>query len=183
VALKGQPFKKLFGVLKTVAPTLLAGAAGPFGPLVMGIAKQVLGDEKMTDDQLEEAVASAAGTTEGLTKIREMETRAQEVEAGLKVRFAELEVQQEEGLHKDRADARARQIAMKDNAPMIVLIITSIGFYGALAYIFTHGFPADAKDVLLMMLGPLGGAWLASVQFYVGSSSGSKIKTEMMASK
>lgn len=171
--MKGQPFKKLFGVLKSVAPTLLAATGSPLAPLAMGIAKKVMGNDSMSDEQLEEAVASAAGTTEGLAKIRQIEADLQKAELEQEFKFAELET-------GDRADARARQVALKDNTPAVVLYLTTIGFYGVLGAVLWRGLPANGGEVLLMMIGALGSAWGASVQYFVGSSSGSRQKTELL---
>lgn len=167
--MKGQPFKKLWGVLRSVAPTLIAASAGPLAPLALTIAKKALGSEMMTDDALEEAVAKAAGTTEGLAQLRQIDADLQKAELDHGFKFAELETD-------DRKDARARQIALKDNTPAIVLYLTTLGFYGTLAYLLLYGLPASGGEVLLMMVGALGSAWGASVQFFVGSSAGSRQK-------
>ena len=171
--MKGQPFKKLFGVLKTVAPTLLAATGSPLAPLAMGIAKKVMGNEAMTDDALEEAVATAAGTTDGLAKIRQIEADLQKAELEQSFKFAELETH-------DRADARARQIALKDTMPAQVFYLTSIGFFGALVFMFIRGIPQTGGEALLLMLGSLGTAWGASVAYFVGSSAGSRAKTDLL---
>lgn len=57
--MKGQPFKRLFGVLKTVAPTAVAALGGPYGALAAGVMKKVMGDESMADEDLENAVLAA----------------------------------------------------------------------------------------------------------------------------
>lgn len=176
MALKGKPFAKLFGVLKTVAPTLLAAAGGPLGPLAAGVAKQILGNEKMSDEQLEEAVATATGTTDGLAKLRAIDAELQKIEAEQDFKFAELDA-------NDRADARARQIATKDNLPAQVLYLTTAGFFGTLAYMLMYGLPENGGEALLLMIGSLGAAWGSSITYFVGSSSGSKHKTELMGGK
>ena len=173
MALKGQPFKKLFGVLKTVAPTLLTASGSPLAPLAIGIAKKAMGDESMTDEKFEEAVASATGTTEGLARLREIEAELQKVELEQEFKFAELEAH-------DRADARARQVSLKDSMPAQVFYLTSFGFFGALVFMFVRGIPAEGGEALLLMLGSLGTAWGASVAYFVGSSAGSKAKTDML---
>jgi hypothetical protein len=171
--MKGQPFKKIFGVLKSVAPTLLAATGSPLAPLAMGIAKKVMGNEDMTDDALEEAVATAAGTTDGLSKIRQIEADLKKTELEQRFKFEEIEAD-------DRADARARQVALKDNTPAIVLYLTTVGFYGVLGAVLWRGLPDNGGEVLLMMIGALGSAWGASVQYFVGSSSGSRAKTDLI---
>lgn len=172
--MKGQPFKRLFGVLKNIAPTLLAGVSGPLAPLALTIAKKALGSESMTDDALEEAVSKASGTTEGLAQLRQIEADLQKAELEHEFKFSELEVD-------DRKDARARQIALKDTMPAQVFYLTSLGFFGALIFMFVRGIPATGGEALLLMLGSLGTAWGASVAYFVGSSAGSRQKTEILA--
>jgi hypothetical protein len=179
MALKNQPFKKIFGVLKAVAPTFLAGAAGPFGPLLSGVAKQVMGDEAMSDDQLEEAVASASGTTDGLARIREIESRSREVEAGLKVRFVELAIRQQEIDAGDRTSARAMGVA-KGLLPQIVLSVAyTVGYFWVL-WLFLTGRVVVQTDQLIMvttLVGVLTAVQVQILNFWFGSSSGSKEKT------
>jgi hypothetical protein len=174
MALKNQPFKKLFGVLKAVAPTLLAATGSPLAPLAIGIAKRVMGNEAMTDEALEEAVASATGTSEGLAKLRAIEADLKKTELEQEFKFEELATD-------DRKDARARQVALKDNTPQIVLYLTSVGFFGVLVLLIFRGLPPTGDQVLMMMIGALGAAWGASVQYFVGSSSGSSRKTNILA--
>lgn len=171
--MRHQPFKKLWGVLKKVAPTLLAASGSPLAPLAYGIAKRALGDESMTDEKLEEAVAVATGTTEGLAKLRAIEAELTKIEIEQEFKFEELATD-------DRKDARARQIELKDYTPQIVLYLTSLGFFGVLVLLLIRGLPETGEEVLLMMIGALGSAWTASVQYFVGSSAGSRRKTNMM---
>lgn len=171
---KKQPFKKMWGVLKRVAPTLLAASGSPLAPLAMAVAKKVMGDETMTDAKLDEAVATATGTTEGLAKLRQIEADLAKIELEQDFKFEELATD-------DRKDARARQVALKDTTPQIVLYITSVMFFGVLLVLLWRGLPGSGEQVLLIMIGALGSAWGAAVQYFVGSSSGSHRKTNILA--
>jgi hypothetical protein len=64
-----------------------------------------------------------------------------------------------------------------------VLCLTTVGFYGVLGYLLKNGLPPNGGEVLLIMIGSLGAAWGSAVQYFVGSSSGSKSKTDLLASK
>jgi hypothetical protein len=179
--MKGEPFKKIFGVLKAAAPTLLTAFGGPAGGIVAGVARKVLGaSDDTTDDALAEQIAAAAGSTEGLAKLRAIEVELKRIESTEKIDLAKITQASDEADHKDRADARARQVAMKDSAPMWVLIVTTIGFYGVLGYLLVNGLPTNGGEVLLIMIGSLGAAWGSAVQYFVGSSSGSKTKTDLL---
>ena len=73
MALPGRPFARIGAVLKQIAPTLLAGFGGPAGALVASIAKKAMGDDTMTDDALQNAVEMAAGNSEGVAKLKQIE--------------------------------------------------------------------------------------------------------------
>lgn len=181
MAIKGEPFKRVFGVLKAAAPTLLTAFGGPAGGIVAGVVKSVLGTgDAATDDELAEQIAVAAGSTDGLAKLRTIELELKRIESTEKIDFAKIAQESADAEHKDRADARARQVATKDNTPAIVLYLTTVGFYGVLAAVLWRGLPDNGGEVLLMMIGALGSAWGASVQYFVGSSSGSKQKTDLL---
>lgn len=182
--MKGEPFKRIFGVLKATAPTLLTAFGGPAGGIVAGVARKLLGaSDDATDDDLAEQIAAAAGNTEGLAKLRAIEVELKRIESTEKIDLAKITQAAAEGEHRDRADARARQVALKDSAPLWVLVITTIGFYSVLGYLLVYGLPANGGEVLLIMIGALGSSWGAAVQYFVGSSSGSKQKTDLMVGK
>jgi hypothetical protein len=45
------------------------------------------------------------------------------------------------------------------------------------------GMPKTGTEALLMMIGSLGTAWTGVMQFYFGSSAGSKAKTDALTLK
>ena len=138
----------------------------------------------MTDGELEEAMATAAGSTEGLVKLREIEQRARETEAGLKVRFAELAVEEERIHADDRGSARQLAIATGIWPQVILSTLYTIGYFWVL-WLYLTGRVADLMPEQQAMTTTLVGA-LTAVQvqilnFWFGSSSGSKDKTAAMA--
>jgi len=64
--------------------------------------------------------------------------------------------------------------------PAVLTIVTTVGFFGILAWLIRHGLPDSGRDAVLIMLGTLGTAWTGCVTYYVGSSAGSARKTEAM---
>jgi hypothetical protein len=81
----------------------------------------------------------------------------------------------------DRASARQREEVVKDWTPKILAYGVTLGFFGVLAMMFTHAIPDTGHDVLLVLIGSLGSAWIAIINYYYGSSSGSAAKTQILA--
>jgi hypothetical protein len=111
----------------------------------------------------------------------------------LKLRLEEdkLELVEKEMAYKDTAGARDRevQIATSDKAPYlnkvispiiaIVVLLLTFGLFGVL---LTGSTPVDAsrKDILIYILGVLSTISTQIVQYFFGSSAGSKDKNEMI---
>ena len=83
----------------------------------------------------------------------------------------------------DRDSARQMQIASKDWTPKVLAFFITFGFFGALVWILVFGIPKTGMEVILMMLGSLSTAWTGVIQFYFGSSAGSKEKNNLLAAK
>lgn len=112
------------------------------------------------------------------------ELNAQHIEA-----MEKLAEQQYESSLKDAQDARTRetQIATSAQTPLInkiasplIAAFVTTGFFGLLFYMVKHDVPNANKDVLNIMLGSLGTAWITIVSYYFGSSSGSAEKNEQI---
>ena len=82
----------------------------------------------------------------------------------------------------DTASARAQTVALAQTGSRIawgapVVSVLVVGMFGAiLALISTHAVPAEARDLLNVMLGSLAASFGAVVQYWVGSSAGSQSK-------
>ena len=83
----------------------------------------------------------------------------------------------------DRANAREREIKTQDWTPKALGISITLGFFGLLYYLLRHEPPNGSRDILNIMLGSLGSAWIGVVSYYFGSSAGSARKTELLSAK
>lgn len=81
----------------------------------------------------------------------------------------------------DRKSAREREIAVKDRMPAVLAILITAGFFGTLAYMIRYGVPKDGSEVLYMMLGTLGTAWISVTGYFFGTSAGSQAKNNIIA--
>ncbi len=73
---------------------------------------------------------------------------------------------------KDRDSARIREAAIKDHTPTWLAFIVTVGFFAALGAMILMPVPEASRDVLNIMLGSLGSAWIAIIAYYFGASAG-----------
>ena len=82
----------------------------------------------------------------------------------------------------DVASARGQTVSLAQagskiawGAPVVSVLV--VGMFGAiLVFLATRAVPADAKDLMNVMIGTLGASFGAVVQYWVGSSAGSQAK-------
>ncbi len=161
-----------FQVFKTIAPTMATAAAGPFAPLVAPFINKIFG----VDPSDPKAVQSAL-----LSMTPEQALAMRQAENDFTLKMEELGIQKEQLVYQDIANARAREIAVKDSTPRFLAYLVTAGFFGTLGFLLVHGKPETGGDALLVMLGSLATAWAGIITYYYGSSSGSAAKTDALA--
>lgn len=168
--------------LAKLAPTIAAAAGGPLAGTAVNAIETALGLNKSSTDlsqrQDDVAAAIAGATPDQLLALKKADNdfQVQMAEIGFKdaEAIAALEVQ-------DRSSAREREQNLKDWTPRALAAGVTLGFFSVLLYMLVHDVPATTKDVLNIMLGSLGTAWVSIIAYYFGSSSGSDRKTELLA--
>jgi len=165
-------WKKIVG---TVAPAI----AGVFGTPVMGvgvkIALEALGitpDAGNEEAQLEQAMKTA--TPDDLLKLKQ-------ADHAFKIKMKELNMKLEQTHSDDRKSARGIPNGI---IPQVVLSVIYTVAYGVVLYCFMTGklsVPGDQSILFGSLIGILTGAQVQILNFWFGSSSGSKEKTQAMA--
>jgi len=163
--------QKALQVLRTVAPTIALAVGGPFGPLASAALSAALGTPK-GDDKATEAALLAATPDQLLALTKENDA--------FQVQMKQLGIDEEKLVYEDIANARAREIAVKDSTPRYMAYLVTVGFFGVLGYLVVEGKPVSGGDVMLVMVGSLGTAWTGIVAYYFGSSAGSAAKTDAL---
>jgi membrane-bound ClpP family serine protease len=167
-----ESFGPLLGQL---APTIATALGGPLaGVAVKTLSNALFGHEDATEDQISDAMASA--TPDQLAAIKK-------IDADFKVQMKSLDIDLERISAGDRDSARQMQRETKDWVPKVLAIVITLGFFGILIWMLLKGMPQTGTEALLMMLGALGTAWTGVINFYYGSSAGSKAKTDAMNTK
>lgn len=165
-------------LIRQVAPTIATALGGPLAGLATKtLSEALLGEPNGSPDEIAAALGSAS--PEQLAKLRE-------IDANFRVTMKKLDIDLAQIDASDRADARKRQADTKDKTPMVLAGVVCIGFFGTLVSLMFYGLPNRGQDALLIMLGALGAAFTAIINYYYGSSSGSRAKEaiiEQMAGK
>jgi hypothetical protein len=162
---------KALQILQTVAPTVALAVGGPFGPLASAAISAVLGTPPGDDKAAETALLTA--TPDQLLALKKAEEEFQ-------IRLKELGIEESKLVYDDIANARAREIAVRDSTPQILAYGITAGFFGVLGYLVAYGKPAVGGDVVLVLLGSLGTAFTGIIAYYFGSSAGSASKSDAL---
>ncbi|NML32453.1 hypothetical protein [Paraburkholderia antibiotica] len=81
----------------------------------------------------------------------------------------------------DRANARAMGVTNRDWVPKVLAMAVTTGFFGILLLMAFQSLPPANKDLVNVVVGALGTAWISIISYYFGTSVGSMRKTELLA--
>ena len=171
-ARRGNKRSKLKRVISKTAPALAHALGGPLaGVAVEQISKAIFGAPTENEEALHDALQMAGPEQWTALKLAEFEFRRALRDASI----AELRVHAD-----DRANARKRQATMEDWTPSALGAAIVLGFFLVLGVMITQKLPDGAETEFSIMLGALATMAAAVVNYFFGSSSGSKEKTRMM---
>lgn len=170
---------------KKVLPFLTAGLsiAGPAGALAASVlgnipALKTAAGENPTVDGITKALSSLTLTPELTAQLKEAELQyqAQMQKMGFDDETAILKIAAD-----DRASARQMQIQTKTWIVPLLAILVTFGFFTLLALMLFHSIPTASENVLDTLIGVLGTAWIAIVNYYFGSSAAHVELTKTLA--
>jgi len=164
--------KTIGGLLGQIAPTIATAIGGPVAGMAVKALAGALGlSQDASSDDVQTALMNA--TPEQLAAVKK-------IDADFKVQMKELDIDLERIAAGDRDSARNMQMQTNDWIPRAMAVMVTFGFFGILTWLLTKGVPPTGSETLIYMLGALGTAWTGIVQFYFGSSAGSKAKTDAL---
>jgi hypothetical protein len=176
-------WSKVAATIGAKAP-LLAGLIG--GPVGLGVAtaaaiiSHALGTPSDPD-----IVETALNDPEALDKISKAESANSLQLQQLVVAAAQARLSFEADMARisagDRADARAMGIANKDWVPKVLAMSVTAGFFGILLLMALRALPEANRDLVNVVVGALGTAWISIIGYYFGTSASSIRKTELLA--
>lgn len=160
--------------LKSIAPTIATVLGGPLAGMAVQAIGSAMGMSDATGERINEVLTSGNMTGEQVAAVKKAELE-------LKAKLAELKIKPEEIAAADRDSARQMQTTVRSRIPGSLAILVTLGFFGILIGLMTDELSTANQEPLLIMLGALGAAWGAVIQFYFGSSAGSVAKNELLA--
>lgn len=160
--------------LAGLAPTLASAILGPLGGVAVSAIGKIFGIDGATTEQVAKVFQDGKLTPDQLSAIKQLEMKYQADEKERGFRYAELEF-------KNTSDARDMQKQTKSYFPATLSTFITMGFFSILITMLVWEY--KPTEPLLIMLGALGAAFGAVVNFWLGSSNGSQRKSELLGSK
>lgn len=159
--------------LKTIAPTAATLLGGPLAGLAVEAIGAALGMEEPTVRKVQDALTAGQLNGDQIVALKA-------AEQALVVKLRELDIRVEEIEQVDRASARVRESAVKDNTNKILAYIV-VGAFVALVASVLFG-TAKVDSVLAgTLVGYLSAKAEQVLAYYFGSTKGSADKTAMLA--
>lgn len=168
----GNDWKSLF---KSVAPAIGTALGGPLGGAAAAFLADKLGVETKTVEAVTEVLNSGKLTPEQIENVKLADIEFRKFLETNKIDMAKLDVD-------NTKDARDMQKTTRSSYPAWLSTLVTFGFFGILAAMFVYPEVKESAP-LMIMLGALGSAFASVVNFWLGSSHGSTIKTDALVRK
>jgi hypothetical protein len=176
-------WSKVANNIGTTAP-LLAGLVG--GPVGLGVtAAAAIISHALGTPSDPAFVEPALNDPGALEKLRQAESANSLQLQQLMVTAAQSSLAHEADMARiaagDRESARAMGVANRDWVPKVLAMAVTAGFFGILLLMAFQPLPGANKDLVNVVVGALGTAWISIIGYYFGTSVGSMRKTELLA--
>lgn len=156
-----------FEWLKTIAPTVASALGGPLAGLAVQAVGSAFGWSDTTQAKVERALTSGQLSGEQLVQIKIAENELKQKELELGIKFEQLATD-------DRADARKRETAIRDNTNRILGFSIVIVWAVLNGILMLSAVPSGSEQLIARLLGTLDAALMLVLYYYFGSSAGSK---------
>ena len=167
-----RPRGRIRRAIAKTAPQIAEQLGGPLaGAAVAAIARAIFGREDVDETAIADAVEKITG--DQLVALRRAEN-----EFRIAIRQAALEEARIDAGH--RASPPDRRAKMKDWTPSALGAFIIAGFFATLGVMVARKLPAGAETEFSIMLGALATMTAAVVNYFFGSSAGSREKTLLL---
>lgn len=159
--------------LKTLAPLLGTALGGPLGGAAASFIADKLGIESGTIEAVTDVLNSGKLSSDQIAALKVAELEFKKFLETNKIDVMRLEFQNVDS-------ARQMKIATKTFFPEILSTFITLGFFGILAWMMYDDSVVESQPILIM-LGSLGAAFGAVVNYWLGSNKGSDRSKELLA--
>ena len=160
-------------IAKVGAPLLGSVVAGPAGGVIGQLIASQLGASTNTDDLVKKIIADPV-------KVLEIEsnTKVQLQQMALEQTKSELarQTQQQQLDFDNTKNAREMNAKSESYMAQIVSFIVMIGFFGCIVLVARFHQQPEDEQVIYMMFGSVSMAFGAVINYWIGSSNGSRMK-------
>jgi hypothetical protein len=164
-------WKKLLG---SFVPVLGTALGGPLGGAAAGFIADKLGLSDRTVEAVTSAISSGKLDAAQIAQIKLAEIEFQKFLETNKIKLEEIAA-------GDRNNARELLKATRSYVPATLTMVVTFGYFTILIGMMLKLFVAADSQVMLIMLGQLGTAWGVCISFWMGTTSSSKDKTDILA--
>lgn len=165
--------------LKKIAPFLSTALSfgGPVGAIAGKALSTALGTK--SDANPDDLAAAIAGATP------EQIAAIQKAEQDFQVQMKQLDIQSVDDLEKiaadDRANARNREIQVKDYTPEVGFYLMLAVFVGIVYALFKYPVPPENKAVIYSLVGSFMTMLIAAATYFYGTTRSSANKDKVLA--
>lgn len=161
-------------LLKTIAPLLGTALGGPLGGAAAAFIADKLGLDSKTVKNVSEVLNGSKMDPNQIMQIKLAEIEFEKFCKMHEIDVAKLDMD-------NTKDARDMQKQTRSYFPATLSTFVTTGFFGILVTMLVYEY--KPTEPLLIMLGALGAAFGAVVNFWLGSSAGSQRKDALLAEK
>ena len=159
--------------ISKVAPVVASSLGGPLAGVAVTALGELFGINDPTQSKIQAVIENGQMTGEQISAIRQLEIKLKADEAERGFKYAELEF-------KNTDSARNMKVATNSLFPEALSTLVTVGFFGILGWMMYDHSAVDNQP-LLIMLGSLGAAFGAVINFWLGSNKGSDRTKELLA--
>lgn len=170
---------KILSLIKELAPTAATLLGGPLAGLAVHALGKALGMEDADQSSIEDFLLKNQNP-ETYLQLRTAELALEKDLARLDYDMKKLEQAGERMIIDDRISARSMASSTKSRATAIIAGFIISAFVAIVVALFAVEIPEKSQAVLYVLIGALSGALTQVMNFYFGSSSGSKVKDEQI---
>lgn len=170
--------KTALEILKKVAPTVATAVGGPFGGIAAAAVASALG---VDSDNVEDAIISASPDTLLKVKMADHDFKVKMAELGIKEQ--QLAIREVEVHAEDRSSARTMAAKLGMWPQVVLSIVYTVGYF-VMLYLLVSGHwspPEGSQELVAGLVGVLTAGVVKVMDFWFGSSVGSKQKTAVEA--